>query len=224
MDFNPSPLDRLLRLEAKIENLMLKNTDPEINSPIQCAIPARHIWPADELLLMRLLRRSPIAITAYQCSAEITTRQDNTLILEPSEQKSPFQFCELADGDAVLWIKENAPEWAYKTSASKQVFNTLTNGATSQPLLIQRLPLFKPIIRGERWTLVKKGELATKDTPFPEESDHINLIIRIENLERQLLRLSSQHETSIRELRTQTQIHQDQINRLLSLDKKRLQS
>lgn len=222
MQFQPSPLERLLNLEAKIEQLERTRLDPEINQVTRPAPTDRQIWPADESLLVRLLRRSPIALMAYQANAEFSTRSINSLILEPSKLSTPFQFCELSDGDAVLWIREGAPEWTYESSICRQAFTLLNNHKTGELLTIQRLALFKPIIRGKKWTLVQKGELTTKAKPSPEQSEHVNLITRIENLERQLMRLSSQHDVAIKELRLQVQTNQEEIDKLLSLYKKKI--
>lgn len=220
MDVQPSALDRLLALEARFEQLERKGLALEDSPSLESLRRNQPIWPGDEGLLTRLLRRSPIALSAYQCNAELSTRPINSLILQQSDQSSPFQFCELSDGDAVLWISAKAPAWAYESSHCLQAFKFLSPNSEGQALTLQRLALFKPIIRGEKWTLVQKGELNAKESPYPEEADHINLSIRIENLERQLLRLSSQQDVTLRELRLQVQTNQEEINRLSSLSRK----
>lgn len=220
MNFQPSPLERLLALEARIEQLEHKELGIEGSPWMQSVNRGLPIWPGDIGLLTRLLRRSPIVLSAYQNNAELSTRQNNTLILERSDQSSHFQFCELSDGDALLWINEKAPEWVYESSLCRQAFKIRNQSGEEQALTLQRLALFKPIMRGEKWTLVQQGELTTKSNPYPEESNHINLTIRVENLERQILRMSSQLDVALRELYLQVQTNQEAINRLSSLSRK----
>lgn len=220
MEVQPSALDRLLALEARLEQIERKWLAFEDCPSLESLGRTQPIWAGDEGLLTRLLRRSPIALSAYQSNAELSTRPINSLILQQSDQSSPFQFCELSNGDAVLWISEKAPAWAYESSHCRQAFKFLNPNGEGQVLTLHRLALFKPIIRGEKWTLVQQGELSATESPYPEEADHINLSIRIENLERQLLRLSSQQEVTLRELRLQVQTNQEEINRLLSLNRK----
>ena len=220
MEVQPSALDRLLALEARLEQIERKGLAFEDSPSLESLGRTQPIWAGDEGLLTRLLRRSPIALSAYQSNAELSTRPINSLILQQSDQSSPFQFCELSNGDAVLWISEKAPAWAYESSHCRQAFKFLNPNGEGQVLTLHRLALFKPIIRGEKWTLVQQGELSATESPYPEEADHINLSIRIENLERQLLRLSSQQEVTLRELRLQVQTNQEEINRLLSLNRK----
>ena len=86
MNVIPSPLDRLLQLEERVEWLQSLQVQPPLSKDHEyLPLPSRHIWPVDELLLTRLLRRSPQVIGAYQAPAELTCTEKSGLLLTTSE-------------------------------------------------------------------------------------------------------------------------------------------
>lgn len=214
---DPSPLNRLLRLEAAVDKLQSQaaNVSESDGDAMQSA--PRHVWPADELLLTRLLRRSPKALLAYAADAEISVLEERGVILELSQEKSLFQLCELENGDAVVWIRTNSPEWLYKSDSFRAVFGSPSDIVDGMRLAVQKLPLFKPIVRGSRWTLLSRGEVLPQGMPFPEESENENILKRLGALERSLARLLSSHDVAMRDLAAQLKEQQAQLDSLMRI-------
>ncbi len=218
MDAIPSPLERLLQLEHNVEQLLSRQAQPPLARDQEAQpLPSRHLWPVDELLLTRLLRRSPQAIAAYQAPAELTRADPRGWLLTPAETGSTFQFCELISGDAVVWISTDPPSWVWGSETFQHLFRTPRGTDSNEDLVLQSLPVFKPVVRGRKWTLIRPGEMVPRDRPFPEQEEQLMLLRRIETLERELSRQRIQHNAEIGELRTQLRLQQDLLERLLRI-------
>ena len=216
MNVIPSPLDRLLQLEERVEWLQSLQVQPPLSKDHEyLPLPSRHIWPVDELLLTRLLRRSPQVIGAYQAPAELTRTEKSGLLLTTSETASVFQFCELIDGDAVAWVSADPPSWVWASETFKSLFKIPRDHESNDNLVLQILPLFKPVERGLRWSLFRAGEMVPSQRPLPAHEEQVMLLRRIEILERQLSQQQIQQTAEIGELRTELRIHQDMLARLL---------
>lgn len=214
----PSPLQRLLSLERDLEQLKASRVPETIRSQGQPQPPpARHIWPADELLLTRLLRRSPQAIQAYQGHAELTSTERHGMRLSASETASAFQFCEMMDGDAVVWVPCQSIPLVWDTVSFRRLFHSPADLGAPQNFVLQTLPLFKPIARGQAWTLYRKGDMAAQFHHFPEQAEQSMLLRRLETLDRLFSQQRIQIEAEIKDLRAQLLIQQTQIQRLLGL-------
>ncbi len=215
-DLLPSPLERLLQLERRVEQLQSQQLQPSLLHEQESQLmPSRHIWPVDELLLTRLLRRSPQAIVAYQASAELTRTEHSGLLLTTSDTPSVFQFSELISGEAVVWVCTDPPSWVWESEMFQHLFRTPRGSDSSEVLVLQVLPVFKPVERGRRWTLFRPGEMVPRHRHFPREEDQLMLLRRIETLERQLSLQKIQQNSEVDELRTQLRMHQQLLERLL---------
>lgn len=217
MDPIPSPFERLLTLEREIEHLKKSRLPEPIRNKSQPTLPPRHIWPADEMLLTRLLRRSPQAIEAYQADAELTTSGQHGMRLNASEITSAFQFCEMIDGDAVVWVDTPAIPAVWSSTVFRALFHSPADPEAPQDLVLQSLPLFKPIARGQAWSLHRKGEMSVQSRSFPEQADQAMLLRRLETLDRRSNQQRLQLQAEIKDLRSQLLIQQTQIQRLLGL-------
>jgi hypothetical protein len=218
MDATPSPLDRLLRLEHSVEQLLSRQAQPPLPRDREGQpLPSRHLWPVDELLLTRLLRRSPQAIAAYQAPAELSRTEQSGWLLNTAAATSVFQFCELISGEAVVWVSTDPPAWLRGSEPFQHLFRTPRGTDSSEDLVLQSLPLFKPVVRGKRWSLFRTGEMVPRHRPFPEQEQQQMLLRRIETLERQLSQQRIQHDSLLGELRSQLRVQQDLLERLLRL-------
>lgn len=218
MSSDPSPFIRLLRLEQAMEQL-LAATVPEARLPTTVQAPAatRPIWPADELLLTRLLRRTPEALRAYFASAELTATERQGLRLHPSATISNYEFCELIDGDATVSLASHPPSWIWTSETFLRLFNCPSGHDNPDQLVIEALPLFKPVSRGKSWTLYRRGELGLQARSFPEQAEQAMLLRRLETLERHVSQHTLKLEAEIKDLRIQLSVQQNQIERLLRL-------
>ena len=217
MSFESSPLTRLLRLEQAVEQLVAANLPEVVRNAIKYPPASRAIWPADQLLLTRLLRRTPEILKAYQAPAQLIISKERGVHLCFSEAVSVFQFCELVGGDAVVWVSPGSPDWVWQSELFRSIFKCPSISELSPDLVLQELPLFKPISRGESWTLHHHGEMVFQARPFPEHADQASLLRRLESLERQVGQRNSKLESNIQELRTQVRVQQSQIDQLLRL-------
>ena len=217
MTSEPTPLSRLLRLENAIEQLIAANLPNGLQHHLAVYAKPSSIWPADELLLTRLLRRTPEVLHAYQSPAELTVTNGQGLHLSIAESASFFHCCELIDGDAVVWIDAKAPDWAWKSQVFRHLFSTPSNPDDSFPLVLQSLPLFKPISRGISWTLQRRGEMVVQARQFPEQAERAGLLRRIENLERESLQQRIKLTDQIHELQIKVRVQQATIDRLSRL-------
>jgi hypothetical protein len=216
MTSDPTPFQRLLRLESAIEQLLAAQLPGENMSPLNEAAP-QAIWPSDELLLTRLLRRSPDVLDAYQAPAELIDTEGRGLRLTRSQQPSHFLFCELFNGDAVVWIANNPPAWLWESSAFLRVFRPLPAGHGGDSCIIYTLPLFKPVEHRRSWTLMRQGELVPQLHLIPEKAEQAQLLRRLSLLEQQSLQQRLRLESQIQELQVQLRVQQEQIDRLLKL-------
>lgn len=214
----PSPLERLLQLEQHVEQLLSQQAQPPLPQDQESQpLPSRHLWPVDELLLTRLLRRSPQAIAAYQAPAEFTRTDPRGLLLTTAETGSTFRFCELISGEAVVWVSTDPPSWVWESETFQLLFRTPQGTDSAEDLVLQTLPLFKPVVRGKRWSLFRPGEMVPRDRSFPEQEEQLRLLGRIETLERQLSQQRIQHDAMLGELRSQVRVQQDLLKRLLRI-------
>jgi len=216
MTSEPTPFQRLLRLESAIEQLLAAQLPGEGRSPLNQAVP-QAIWPSDELLLTRLLRRSPDVLDAYQAPAELIDTEGQGLRLTRSHQPSHFLFCELLNGDAVVWMANNPPAWLWESSAFLRLFRPLPAGHGGDSCIIFTLPLFKPVEGGQSWKLLRQGELVPQLHLIPEKADQAQLLRRLSLLEQQGLQQRLRFESQIQELQVQLRVQQEQIERLLKL-------
>jgi hypothetical protein len=214
MSSEPTPLSRLLRLENAIEQLIAANLPHGLHQHVADKVQPAAIWPADELLLTRLLRRTPEVLQAYQSPAELTDTSAQGLHLSIADSKTFFHYCELIDGDAVVWLDAKAPEWAWNSQIFRHLFSTPTDLEKTSPLVLQSLPLFKPIARGLSWTLQRRGEMVLQARQFPEQADRASLLRRIENLEREFLQHRIKLTDQIHELQIKVRVQQATIDRL----------
>lgn len=212
-----SPYERLLDLERDLERLKSFRVPEAIRMQGQQSLPPRHIWPGDELLLTRLLRRSPEAIQAYQGHAELTKTAQRGMRLTPADAVSAFQFCEIIDGDAVAWVDHKSIKWAWGSESFHLLFRSPSGIDKPEELMLQALPLFKPIARGQAWTLHRKGEMVLQSRPFPEQADQAMLLRRLEKLDRRFSQQKVQFEAELQDLRSQLHQQQNLLERLLSL-------
>lgn len=217
MEATPSPLDRLLLLERDIEQLQAQTARPAPPPGPPGETPARRPWPVDELLLTRLVRRSPQALAAYQAPAELTPTAQRGLRLTVAETDSVFQLCELTSGDAVVWVQADPPSWLWGSESFQQIFPSPEGLEGSQDLVLQTLPVFKPVERGQRWTLFSPGQMVPRHSPFPEQEKQMMLLRRLENLERRVSQQMTRQESELNELRSQLRVQQDLLSRLLRI-------
>lgn len=217
MEATYSPFERLLHLEEQIQQLQAQIACPSPPPHPPGESPARRIWPVDELLLTRLVRRSPEALVAYQAPAEITRTAQSDLRLTVADTDSVFQLCELTGGDAVVWVQPDPPSWVWQSEIFQQIFPQIAGLETSQDLVLQRLPVFKPVERGHRWTFCSPGQMMPRHRPAPEKEKQSMLLRRLENLERRMNQQLTRQESDLNELRSQLRVQQDLLARLLRI-------
>lgn len=217
MDPVSSPLERLLSLERELETLKTLRVPEAIRAQGQVKLLPRHIWPSDELLLTRLLRRTPQAIQAYQGHAELVESEQRGLRLTAAESTSIFQFCEIVDGDAVAWVDRRSMKLAWASKTFQMLFTSPPDVEAPEGLVLQTLPVFKPIARGQTWILHRKGEMLLQSRPFPEQAEQTMLLRRLQKLERRFGEQKVQFEVELKDLRSQLYVQQRLIERLLSL-------
>ncbi|MEY3326566.1 MAG: hypothetical protein RL044_519 [Actinomycetota bacterium] len=216
MHSDPTPFQRLLHLESTLEQLLAAQLSDHAIRPLHEPW-TRAIWPSDELLLTRLLRRSPDVLDAYQAPAELSVTEGQGLRLTGSHQSSPFLFSELLSGDAVVWIGRSSPDWLWSSAIFRSLFLPLADGHNGDSYTVQTLPLFKPIERGQSWTLSRRGELVPQLNLVPEQAEQEQLLRRLSLLEQLNLQQRVQFESQIQELQIQVRVQQEQIDRLLKL-------
>lgn len=216
MQSDPTPFQRLLRLESTLEQLLAAQLPDHARRPLHEPF-TRAIWPSDELLLTRLLRRSPDVLDAYQAPAELTETEGQGLRLTGSSQASPFLFSELLSGDAVVWIASSSPDWLWSSAIFRRLFLPIPDEHHGNSCTVQTLPLFKPVERGQSWTLSRRGELVPQLNLVPEQAEQAQLLRRLSLLEQLSLQLRVKFESQIQELQIQLRVQQEQIDRLLKL-------
>lgn len=216
MQTDPTPFQRLLRLESTLEQLLAAQLPDHAKRPLHDS-STRAIWPSDELLLTRLLRRSPDVLAAYQAPAELIEAEGLGLRLIGSSQSSPFLFSELLSGDAVVWIASSPPDWLWSSTTIRRLFLPLPNEHHGDSCTVKTLPLFKPVERGQSWTLSRRGELVPQRNLIPEQAEQAQLLRRLSFLEQLNLQQRVKFESQIQELQVQARVQQEQIERLLKL-------
>ena len=216
MTSEPTPFERLIKLEHLVGELQAQLT-PSIPSLEESTPPQRHLWPADELLLTRLIRRNPEALRAYESPAELNQTEDQGVLLKPIDGISPFRLCELPTGDAVVWVSKEHENWLYDTEIFRSVFKAPTTRANDELLVLQLLPRFIRKVQGREWTLDRRGEMIPRSRPFIEQADQVVLEQRIQRMEQTFARMRGTLDSELSSLRSHVLILQDQLDRLLRL-------
>jgi hypothetical protein len=216
MTSDPTPFERLIKLEHLVSELQAQ-LNPSTPSLEESAPPQRHLWPADELLLTRLIRRNPEALRAYESPAELIQTDDQGVLLKPITGLSPFRLCELPTGDAVVWVSNEHENWLYDTEIFRSVFKAPNSSASDDHLVLQLLPRFIRKVQGREWTLDRRGEMIPRSRPFIEQADQVVLEQRIQRMEQTFARMRGTLDSELSSLRSHVQILQDQLDRLLRL-------
>lgn len=216
MTSDPTPFERLIKLEHLVSELQAQ-LNPSTPSLEESAPPQRHLWPADELLLTRLIRRNPEALRAYESPAELIQTDDQGVLLKPIAGLSPFRLCELPTGDAVAWVSNDHENWLYDTEIFRSVFKAPNSSASDGHLALQLLPRFIRKVQGREWTLDRRGEMIPRSRPFIEQADQVVLEQRIQIMEQTFARLRGTFDSELSSMRSHLQILQDQLDRLLRL-------
>jgi len=217
MTSEPSPMSRLLRLERAVEQLVAANLPDSIKETAKGTPSPRSVWPADQLLLTRILRRAPQVLEAYQASGQILVSNEKGTQLSFSDTNSVFKLCQLIDGDAVLWLDQSPPDWVWQSDALRSIYDFPGDASASSGLVLQELALFKPLVRGETWSLYRRGKMASQPKPFPEQAEQATLLRRLDSLERQVVQQSIKVESTITELRSQLRAQQTLVDQLLQI-------
>lgn len=217
MESSPTPLERLLHLEQDMEHLRSLLALPQPQEEGRGSPAPRSIWPGDELLLTRILRRTPIALTAYQGAADLIATERRGLRLTNAAGASSYQFCELVSGDAVVWIQPNPPAWIWRSPTVARLFHIPPDLDDEQEHMQQTLPLFKPVVRHQQWTLFRQGEIVPQPRPFFEQAEQANQLRRMETLERRVNQIITKYSMEISEIHQQLTVLKDLLNRLQRL-------
>ena len=217
MTNDPTPFDRLIRLEKLVTDLQLFAGPLQPPPPIEPSKTERHQWPADELLLTRMIRRSPDALKAYEAPAELIQTESQGVLLKAISGTSPFRLCELPNGDAVVWLIPEHESWIYDTDIFRHLFKVPSVSDTGVGLILQTLPRFSWKVKGLEWTLESPGEMLLKGRPFAEQAEQAELELRIQKLEQTFARMRGSQDAELAAIRSNVQHLQDQLDRLLRL-------
>jgi hypothetical protein len=211
-------LERIRRLEGELEQWRQERSGWSTrDDALEQGTAPRAVWPADELLLARLLRRTPAAIGAYEAGAELTPTADGRLRLSRTESRSPYRFCELSDGDAVVWLAPDPPDWLWDTQVFRRLFHCVEGTSARANLVLQRLPSFLPVVRGRSWSLHHSGELVPRSRLSDARQERDRLLSRLERLERLVMQGQAQDRAALEELRTELRTQRELLDRLLAL-------
>jgi len=216
MTSEPTPFERLIKLEHLVGELQAQ-LNPSTPRLEESAPPPRHLWPADELLLTRLIRRNPEALRAYESPAELNQTEQQGVLLKPIAGVSPFRLCEMPTGDAVVWVSNEHESWLYDTEIFRSVFKAPNSTASDEHLVLQLLPRFIRKVQSREWTLDRRGEMIPRSRPFIEQADQVELEQRIQRMEQTFARMRGTLDSELSSLRSHVQILQDQLDRLLRL-------
>jgi hypothetical protein len=211
-----TPFERLVKLEHLVSELQAK-LNPSTPAIEESFPPQHHLWPADELLLTRLIRRNPEALKAYEAPAELIQSEDQGVLLKAIAGTSPFRLCELPTGDAVVWVSEEHESWLYETEIFQSVFKSPDSRAKDEPLVLQLLPRFIRKVQGREWTLDRPGQMIPRSRPFVEQADQAELEHRIQRMEQTFARMRGKLDDELSSLRSHVQILHDQLDRLVRL-------
>lgn len=216
MTSDPTPFERLIKLEHLVSELQAQ-LNPSTPSIEECVLPQRHLWPADELLLARLIRRNPEALRAYEAPAELIQIEGQGVLLKPIAGSSPFRLCELPIGDAVVWVYQDHESWLYDTEIFRDVFEAPRSIGKGESLVLQVLPRFVRKVQGLEWVLERRGEMIPRGRPFVEQVDQSELGQRIQRVEQAFARMRGKLDSELSSLRSHVEILQDQLDRLFKL-------
>lgn len=214
MSSEPTPFERLVKLEHLVSELQAKLTS---STPVieERDPPQRHLWPADELLLTRLIRRNPEALRAYEAPAELIKTEDQGVLLKAIAGSSPFRLSELPTGDAVAWVSEEHENWLYDTEIFRSVFDTPNLSIKDDRLVLQLLPRFIRKVQGHEWTLDRRGQMIPRGRPFAEQAEQAEVQQRIQKIEQTIIRMRTIIDSETSSLKTQIQALQTQLAQLL---------
>jgi hypothetical protein len=218
MTTSPTPFERLLRLEQLLSDLQAQHSSPPLPAVDESSLPKRHLWPADELLLTRLIRRNPEALKAYEAPAELIQTAEQGVVLKAIVASSPFRFCELTNGDAVVWLAQEHESWLYTTDIFRSIFKAPTTSEKDAFLVLQLLPRFIRKVQGREWTIERLGQMMPKTRPFVEQAGQAELERRIQRLELTFARMSGGLDAELSALKSHVQILQDHLDLLLKLN------
>jgi uncharacterized coiled-coil protein SlyX len=218
MTSNPTPFERLLRLEQLVSDLVTQTSTPRLPAVHESSLPTRHLWPADELLLTRLIRRNPEALKAYEAPAELIQTKEQGVVLKAIAESSPFRFCELTSGDAAVWLAQEHESWLYTTDIFRSIFKAPIISDKQASLVLQSLPRFIRKVQGQEWTIERMGQMIPKTRPFVEQAEQAELEQRIQRLELTFARMSGGLDAELSALKSHVQILQDHLDRLLKLN------
>lgn len=216
MTSDPTPFERLIRLEHLVNELQAE-LNPLTPTIEESAPPHRHLWPADELLLTRMIRRNPEALRAYEAPAELIQTNDQGVVLKAIAGSSPFRLCELPTGDAVVWVTQEHENWLYETEIFRSVFNAPDSLEKDETLVMQTLPRFIRKVQGREWALERSGQMIPRGRPFVEQAYQAELEQRIQRLEQAFARLRGKLDVEFSALRLSVQLFHDQLNQLLKI-------
>ena len=216
MTSQPTPFERLLKLEHLVNEIQTQ-LNPSIPILDEITPPQRHVWPGDELLLTRLIRRNPDALKAYEAMAELNQTEDQGVYLKAIAGISPFRLCELSTGDAVVWVSTEHENWLYDTDIFRSVFKAPNSIASDEYLVLQLLPRFIRKVQGREWALDRRGEMIPRSRPFIEKADQLQLEQRIQSMEQTFARMRGSLEIELSSMRSQIQTLQDQLGSLIKL-------
>lgn len=218
MSSEPTPFERLIKLEHLVSELQAK-LNPSSPAVEDSGPPQRHLWPADELLLTRLIRRNPEALKAYESPAELIQSEDQGVLLKTILGNSPFRLCELPTGDAVVWVSQEHESWLYDTEIFRSVFDTPDSIVKKEPLVLQLLPRFIRKVQSREWSLDRRGQMIPTSRPFIEQAEQAELQQRIQKMEQTIIKMRANIDIELGSLKTQMQVLQDQLNQLLRIKK-----
>jgi len=218
MTSEPTPFERLIKLEHLVGELQAQ-LNPSTPRLEETAPPQRQLWPADELLLTRLIRRNPEVLRAYEAPAELIQTRDQGVLLTAMTGNSPFRLGELATGDAVVWLGKEHESSIYDTEIFRKIFIAPNMAAREELLVLQLLPRFASKSHGKdrEWILESPGQMIPKSRPFVEQADQSELEQRIQRIEQAFARMRGTLDSELSSLRSHVQILQDQLDRLLRL-------
>lgn len=216
MSNSPTPFERLIRLEHQIGQLQLQISSP-LPPPLAVTKSERYVWPADEILLTRLIRRNPEALQAYQSAAELTKSEGQGILATAIPGASPFRLCELQSGDAVIWLSPEHDSRLYETEIFRSVFKIPMKPGTDNLLVLQALPRFIRKVQGREWILEQRGEMIPQERPFVTQKDQAALEQRIQSLEQIMARMRGSYRAELDSLKSAVQLISDHLGRLSRL-------
>lgn len=196
------PLERIAHLEERVAAILCQRMNLSTADFIAHSRgPA--LWSADELLLLRCLKRIPEILSAYRRRLEIMLSTDGRLEILESDIASIFEFIEFTDGSALVIINE---ERFYATNATNSDLRVLFDVSDEMPVEFMRhnvikLPYFLPIERGRRWVLQSRGSISKAQLRGKTSLADTRYEI---------------HETKLRDLISKVITHETQIQSLMS--------